>query len=74
MPHPFFHSLYVGIRERLAYNVPPGLGSSTQVPAGFSWEFFKPVYAGDSFKVKADTSLLIEDITRLDGTARYQLS
>lgn len=51
-----------------ALNVPPELGVYKLDFAGDYWEFFKPIYVNDSFKVWVDP-IIIEDVTRGEETA-----
>jgi hypothetical protein len=52
--------------------VPVSLGRATYLNLGCTWEFFKPVYAGDSFKVEDVIFNSIEDKTRIDGKGPRQ--
>ena len=66
------HCIAIGAGGGREFHVPVSLGRATYLNLGCNWQFFKPVYAGDSFKVKDVIFNSIEDKTRLDGNGPRQ--
>jgi len=52
---------------------PPSLGVPTANNAGSAWDFYHPICANDSFKVKEDPTQTLTDVTRRDGAGPRQL-
>lgn len=67
-----FHGIAIGAGSGREFHVPPSIGRSTFLNVGGTWQFFKPVYVDDSFKVKDVIYNSIEDKTRLDGKGPRQ--
>jgi acyl dehydratase len=67
-----FHGIAIGAGASRELHVPPSMGRCAYLNLGCHWQFFKPVYADDSFKVKDVVYNSIEDKTRLDGKGPRQ--
>ncbi len=70
---PFFqHCIAPGWGRSRELFIPASVGRMLSVNAGSKWQFFKPIYENDSFRVKDVIFNSIEDTTRLDGKGPHQ--
>lgn len=64
---PFTICVLIGRGPVKMLRVPPEIGTYTEFTTGYRCEFYKPIYQGDSFKVRDNVACSIEDTTNPDG-------